>query len=321
MVKRVGEVKNQRWVRCMMPTMRNALVLVASLCRMCAASDFPFITNVAIAPFEYGVSPALCNGQLCVQMTVTVSSTTPLSFLSLSVDMPDGRNHVGGGSSLWPYQNLEISTGVYQVNRSLVFVNEYTPAGTWVAKGLVIQNAAGLDSATHADVQFDVSGTVASGPPEIVSVEVRSITTDPVAGTSWVVRMLASSVAPITYISSSYDGPAPPGDPFGGNIFGGGGTLWDSARLVPGNDDLWYYDRTLTVDTCGLSGQYVFTWHGVTNAALKESTSPSASVSIEVDNQQVAAPPVVHGVTVEVRLVNARPRANTLPHPSLRCAR
>jgi hypothetical protein len=202
-----------------------------------------------------------------ITLTVVASSASPVNFLSGSFSGPGG-NIWGGGSGA---RFVETSPGTWTHSRTDT-ISPFAPSGTYSYTGLTVENQAQLTSTPWpSPVSVTVTNTRTSGPPVIVSA-----TATPSAlfdGGTITLTVVATSQAPVEYLSGSFGGP-------GGNIWGGG----SGARFVETSPGTWTHSRTDTISRFAPSGTYSYTGLTVRNQSQLSSTPWSSPVNVSVTN-------------------------------------
>lgn len=208
----------------------------------------PTISSVTISGTEV-------EGGTELAVTIVAESNAPINWLNLCLDNADG-NIFGGGSGT---NFVMTSEGVYEYTYT-TFISQWMPNGDYVFSCISVENEAGLQSNVWTD---EVKYTITTHRTGVTAPIISSVTLSQENvsnGTNLHIKVIATSEAPIDWITMCFYGP-------NGNIYGGG----SGTNFINISEGVYEYDRTDFISDVEPSGRYYYDCISVRNMAGLES--------------------------------------------------
>lgn len=204
-----------------------------------------------------------------LMLTVVATSNAPVDFFSASLYGPNGSIY-GGGSGV---HFTEISEGMYEYTQ-VDFISEWMPNGEYTYSNISVENTANLESDIWSG---EVKATITGHKEGITKPVINSVTLTKqqvTGGTNLIVKVVATSNAPVNWLTICLDSP-------NGNVYGGG----SGAEFTEISAGVYEHTRTDFISSDYPSGKYSYSCIQVENAADLESDIWSQPVETTIINE------------------------------------
>ena len=219
----------------------------------------PVIANITLT------TEKVANGTNLI-FKIVATSDAPVDFLYSSLDGPNG-NVYGGGSGV---NFSEISSGVWEYTRT-DFISEWMPNGEYYYSNIAVENAANLKSDTWTG---EVKATITGHREGITNPVINSVTLTQqqvTGGTNLIVKVVATSNAPVNWLTICLDSP-------NGSVYGGG----SGAVFTEISTGVYEHTRTDFISSDYPAGTYSYHCIQVENAANLASETWSQTVETTI---------------------------------------
>lgn len=218
---------------------------------------------------------------LQITFKIRVESYPPVNWLNSSFDGPNGNIYGGGsgvtfvdkGSNIWEYSKTDL-------------ISKWAPSGLYKYTNVTVENEASLTSSLWAGiVEFTYTNKFSATKPVISSIvldTIRSLTGLDVYG-----KIVVNSNAPVSFLSSSFDGP-------NGNIHGGG----SGVTFIDKGSNIWEYTWHDFISKWAPSGKYYYSNISVENEGALISEIWANEVKFNLNSSFIAQKPVIQSVNI-----------------------